>query len=431
MDALLAAAEADNDELMAEGTIGDEVEDQDDADATVDDDFEEVDDRALTCKISEFFPQDNKLCYRIESENQLAAFQRKQANVVRKFEDFQWLHERLSENGEFAGVLIPYLPPKVTWTDVEEAQTNQKVIQQDGLDFRLIDQFQRRALQLQRFLRYVCRHTKLRQDDHLVVFMEYEDELRPKITTSWFDQFTAARPTLLPVDKEGSEGTELAHTFAWTAAYKAQLEIVARSADDMSYASRMLAAIERETVHELHTWKLYPGVGSSLTSLARGLARSQLQHHVRAQIEDSLYDLLMDYTGLVMSIESMFARRYTCFQSTIAASKAQKKAQANESKAAAASLKAGGKDPAHSRHLAAKQELQDATAAETAACTKIRDVSQRAKDELTLAKRRRAADFKAVFVRLAEHEIQTGIKRREEWSEVLLQLKSDIDEADN
>ena len=82
-------------------------------------------------------------------------------------------------------------------------------------------------------------------------------------------------------------------------------------------------------------------------------------------------------------------------------------------------------------HPLTRPQLQDATAAETAACTKIRDVSQRAKDELTLAKRRRAADFKAVFVRLAEHEIQTGIKRREEWSEVLLQLKSDIDEADN
>ena len=52
-----STVQADNDELMAEGTIGDEVEDQDDADATVDDDFEEVDDRALTCKISEFFPQ--------------------------------------------------------------------------------------------------------------------------------------------------------------------------------------------------------------------------------------------------------------------------------------------------------------------------------------------------------------------------------------
>ena len=52
-----------------------------------------------------------------------------------------------------AGHSCRFLPPKVTWTDVEEAQTNQKVIQQDGMDFRLIDQFQRRALQLQRFLR--------------------------------------------------------------------------------------------------------------------------------------------------------------------------------------------------------------------------------------------------------------------------------------
>ena len=144
----------------------------------------------------------------------------------------------------------------------------------------------------------------------------------------------------------------------------------------------MLAAIERETVHELHSWKLYPGLGASLTSLARGLARSQLQHHVRAQIEDSLYDLLMDYTGITQAIASMFARRHTCFQNTIASSKNTKKAAAAESKAAAASLKSGGTDPAHSKYLTAKKALQDANTAEQDTQDKITEVSQTAKEEV-------------------------------------------------
>ena len=46
-----------------------------------------------------------------------------------------------------------------------------------------------------------------------------------------------------------------------------------------------------------------------------------------------------------------------------------------------------------------RRQLQDATAAEEAAHTKIKDVSQTAKDELMLAKRRRAADFKYALLR--------------------------------
>jgi hypothetical protein len=55
---------------------------------------EEVDDGALVARISEFFPQANKLVYQIESRNTLDHFEKRASTVCRKFEDFSWLHER-------------------------------------------------------------------------------------------------------------------------------------------------------------------------------------------------------------------------------------------------------------------------------------------------------------------------------------------------
>ena len=116
--------------------------------------------------------------------------------------------------------------------------------------------------------------------------MEYKDELRPKSTKSWFSFFTAPSPVLLPNDH--NEFPELVSAHAWQAAYKSKLSPATNSADDLSYSSRIMAAVERETMHELHSWRDEPGIGPVFSCLAKGLARSQLQHHVRAQASDRL-----------------------------------------------------------------------------------------------------------------------------------------------
>eukprot|EP00729_Bicosta_minor_P000554 gene554-23493_t len=193
----------------------------------------QVDDKALVAHVTEFFPQDSKLVYKIESNNTLAHFDKRASTVCRKFEDFAWLHERLEENANLAGVLIPFLPPKVTWVDVEESQTSQKVIQQDS-----------------RFLKYVCRHTKLREDIHVVVFLE------PVSTASWFDRFSAPKIAVLPTDDQAGE---LCTAFAWAASYKNTLGPVISAADELAYFWRLLAVRERELAMDLHHFREIPG----------------------------------------------------------------------------------------------------------------------------------------------------------------------------
>jgi hypothetical protein len=104
-----------------------------------------VDDGKLQCKITEFFPHNAKMVYRIECASTLPGYKKPTFEVLRKYEDFLWLHDRLTENRELAGVLIPHLPPKVTWVSPEPGQIAQKVSYNDGLNVKLTDQFQRRA----------------------------------------------------------------------------------------------------------------------------------------------------------------------------------------------------------------------------------------------------------------------------------------------
>eukprot|EP00039_Didymoeca_costata_P019875 m.339265 g.339265 ORF g.339265 m.339265 type:complete len:423 (+) comp18726_c0_seq1:186-1454(+) len=406
MDELLAAAEADNYDISLDTTQEEEAIAAASPEFSNEGSLEtEVDDKALTCRVIEFFPEENKLCYRIENENNLPHFKKRGAVVLRKFEDFDWLHDRLNENHDLDGVLIPHLPPKVTWVDVVESQTSQKVLQPQGDKIRLLDQFQRRALQLQRFLRYVCRHKKLRQDIHFVVFLEYEDDLRPKITKSWFDSIASRPVLLLPDDPPGI----LPEVYSWIKLYKERLEPVVKAADELSFSIRSLAALERVALQEFHDW---PKEDESLSELffhmSKGFAKSQLQHHYRAEIKDMLYDLLLDHTGVLVATEDLFARRYKSFVRVQEAEKAFKKAGANRAL-----------EPSHPGNEQAVRALDDCETAVTKSKEHLESVNQTAADELELARKRRMADFKAVFIRLAELEIIQSKQRQDEWQIIL------------
>ena len=45
----------------------------------------EVDDGALTCKITEFFPKDSKMVYKIECQTTLKSFKKRSFEVLRKY----------------------------------------------------------------------------------------------------------------------------------------------------------------------------------------------------------------------------------------------------------------------------------------------------------------------------------------------------------
>jgi len=284
------------------------------------------------------------------------------------------------------------------------------VIQQDSVEIKLIDQFQKRALQLQRFLKYVCRHTKLREDIHVVVFLEYAEELRPVSTASWFDRFSAPKIAVLPTDDQAGE---LCTAFAWAASYKNTLGPVISAADELAYFWRLLAVRERELAMDLHHFREIPGAGKALEMLARGLGKSQLQHHLRAQIADLMYDLLLDYTGIVVATQNMFGRRHDCYLRQLAATKVVKTKQQ--------ALK--GTDPTRASHPAALQAHTDAAAKLAEATEQLESVSDTAVAEIRIAKKRRAADFRAAFVKLAEHEVYQGKQRQGEWAGVLEELE--------
>eukprot|EP00038_Savillea_parva_P028843 m.67335 g.67335 ORF g.67335 m.67335 type:complete len:460 (+) comp8429_c0_seq1:338-1717(+) len=362
-----------------------------------------VDDGALRCKITEFFPMDNKMVYRIACTTTLPGYKKKEFEVLRKYEDFMWLHDRLTENRDLAGVLIPHLPPKVTWVSPEPGQIAQKVSYNDGLNVKLTDQFQRRAHQLHRFLRRVCRHELLRKDIHVVVFLEFQEDLKPINKKSWF-----ATPwyTMKKVDDE--EAIEIR---AWANKYAVQLALAAPAAESMTLASRGLATVEIELMHELKAWTGHPEVVKVFRHFSTGLVRSQINHHLRAQVEETLIELLEDYMGTVAATKGMI-NRVNALTAELDDIVKQRK------KLTVAIFPAG--DPRADKQRKKLERINEMYAESKELVSDARHNRTR---EVALAQKRRAGDFKEAFIALAEHEIHQGKQRIQTWEEIAREIR--------
>eukprot|EP00041_Stephanoeca_diplocostata_P011521 m.190796 g.190796 ORF g.190796 m.190796 type:complete len:500 (+) comp18573_c0_seq1:262-1761(+) len=415
-----------------------------------------VDDEALAVKITEFFPQKDKMCYRIESKTTLPQFTKQSPfTVIRRYEDFQWLHDRLTENKNNAGVVIPHLPAKVTWISPEPGQIAQKVTYNDTLNVcrarwcgypserhvyiaaptdahapgprvprppprtvraqriqvltcspmhlqvRLMDQFQRRAHQLYRFLRRISRHTVLREDIHVVVFLEYNEDIRPINRKSWFYSpwFTQGKGT--DTDDEGRRLRQ------FTSKYVKRLEKVVPASVEMSECSRDLASAEVNIMHELKQWRGDRDLVSVFRHFSTGLVRSQINHHLQAQVEENLHDVLEDQHGTALATINTLDR---CSSLALAVTSAHKQRD-----------KLTSTMPPVGDPRADAQRNKTAKAAELFVTDKqaLDDTNALKQKEFKIARVRRVNDFKDALLQLAEHEIHQGQQRLSMWSGIL------------
>ena len=401
------------------------------------------DDGRLTVRVSGFRPQGNKMVYTVESSTSLPAFQKKRMKVFRKFEDFSWLCAlpprallaapspfvsvaRLEENDDLAGVLIPPLPGKVVWTDPDPTLADQQLEDgeaPEGADgVKVTDPFQKRAAELQRFLGYIARHQQLREDDHVVFFLGYPDEVRPAKERSWLGGlFSKAASMVEPTLRETAE--PWATHWAWAENYTACAGYAAEQGHAMCHFARALGRGERRVTDQLLEYievcaeRDGPGLAKVLHIFAAGMTQSNTLNHMRAEVNEQAANIAGDYAGIASSTRSLLERR---LRAQIRVGQQNSDIQAVDSAAVPADQ--DKKQALRDKRKRLVHEREGLVGRADA----INDTAQR---EIALARRRRAADLARTMRCLAENEIEQARLRAASWAALRDKLGLALDSA--
>lgn len=98
------------------------------------------------------------ISYRVITKTNLSEFEGGEKIVIRRYSDFEWLHDRLSE--KFKGIFIPPLPEK---NAVEKFRFSKEFIE-----------LRRQALDL--FVNRIASHPELKQSEDLRTFLQADEE---------------------------------------------------------------------------------------------------------------------------------------------------------------------------------------------------------------------------------------------------------------
>ncbi len=111
--------------------------------------------------------------------------------VVRQHEEFVWLHDRFEENDEYAGYIIPPVPPRPDFDASREklqrlgegegnmTKEEFKKMKQE-LEAEYLATFKKTVAMHEVFLQRLAAHSVFRSDSHLKVFLEYDQDLCAK-----------------------------------------------------------------------------------------------------------------------------------------------------------------------------------------------------------------------------------------------------------
>uniref|UniRef100_A0A1I8IEG9 PX domain-containing protein n=1 Tax=Macrostomum lignano TaxID=282301 RepID=A0A1I8IEG9_9PLAT len=115
-------------------------------------------------------------------------FAQPEFSVVRTHEEFVWLADRLAENVDYAGIIIPPVPPTPDFStsreklarlgDGEGTMTREEYDKMKSeLEAEYLATFKKTVAMHEVFLRRIAEHPKLREDEIFKVFLEYKEDL--------------------------------------------------------------------------------------------------------------------------------------------------------------------------------------------------------------------------------------------------------------
>uniref|UniRef100_A0A4W4HB59 PX domain-containing protein n=1 Tax=Electrophorus electricus TaxID=8005 RepID=A0A4W4HB59_ELEEL len=346
-------------------------------------------DTPLLIDIPDALCERDKVKFTIHTKTTLNSFQKPDFSVSRQHEDFIWLHDTLVETEDYAGLIIPPVPPKPDFesprekmhklgegeaTMTKEEYTKMK----QELEAEYLAVFKKTVQVHEIFLQRLSSHPAFSKDRNFQIFLEYDQDLsvRRKNAKEMFGGFfknmvKSADEVLISGVKEVDEFFEQEKTFLLD--YFGKIKDATAKAEKMTRSHKNLAD---DYIH----------ISATLTTIAaddnEAFKRQKLEARVASDQELKLTELFRYYMRDIQAAKDLLYRRARALADYENSNKALDKARLKS--------KDVGQAEEHQQ-----QCLQ-----------KFDKLSESGKKELTSFKARRVVAFRKNLIEMAELEIK-------------------------
>ncbi|KYQ55212.1 Sorting nexin-6 [Trachymyrmex zeteki] len=376
----------------------------------------DLSDKSLQVDISDALSEKDKVKFTVHTKTTLPEFQKPDNLVVRQHEEFVWLHDRFEENEEYAGYIIPPCPPRPDFDASREKL--QKLGEGEGnmtreefnkmkqeLEAEYLATFKKTVAMHEMFLTRLAHHPVFRNDHNLRVFLEYDQDLCvrgknkmemfgglvksfSKTTDEYYlsatvkdvnDFFDQEMTFLQTYHHNLKEATRLAdrqtskHKDVADSYIKISTNLLQLATTDTGKLERFLTKIA-ETFEKLRYF--------FRISILIKLNLLKVEGRVASDEDLKLSDTLRYYMRDTAAAKRLLFRRLKALHEYESANRALEKARAKN------------------------KDVHAAEQAQTEACEKFEQMSDKGKEELMDFKTRRVAAFKKNLIELTELEIK-------------------------
>ncbi|XP_025832651.1 sorting nexin-6 [Agrilus planipennis] len=359
-------------------------------------------DNSLIVDISDALSEKDKVKFTVHTRTTLKHFQKPEFLVVRQHEEFIWLHDRYEENEKYAGYIIPPPPPRPNFDasreklqrlgEGEGTMTKEEFTKmKQELEAEYLATFKKTVAMHEVFLTRLASHSVFREDSHLHVFLEYDQDLcaRPKgrfqqlggivkslgSTTDQYYLGATVRDVNDFFEQQMNSITE----------YHGHLKEATSRTDKMTEKHKEVAdSYIKISSGILQLPNIDPGpLDRFFARIADYFERARkIESRIASDEDLKLADTLRYYMRDSQAAKSLLVRRLKCLANYEAANRALEKA----------------------RHK--NKDIHAAEQAQHQACEQFESISAQAKEELLDFKTRRLHAFRKSLIELAELEIK-------------------------
>uniref|UniRef100_A0A4W3HJ21 Sorting nexin 5 n=1 Tax=Callorhinchus milii TaxID=7868 RepID=A0A4W3HJ21_CALMI len=343
---------------------------------------------AVLVEIPDALSERDKVKFTVHTKTKVPTFKKSEFSVIRQHEDFIWLHDTLVESEEYAGIIIPPVPPKPDFDAAREKM--QKLGEGEGSMSK--DEFHKMKQELEAeylaifkktvsihevFLQRVTEHPVLGKDLNFHVFLEYDQDLsvRRKNTKEMFGGFfksmmKSADEVLISGAKDVDEFFE--HEKMFLVEYGNKIKDSTTKVEKMTRSLKSMCTL----LLFVTFFSYYIKISELFEKLRK------VEGRVASDEDLKLTELLKYYLRDIQAAKDLLYRRARALVDYENANKALDKA---------------------------RMKSKDVKLAETQqqlSCQKFEKLSASAKQELTAFKDRRVAAFRKNLVEMTELELK-------------------------
>lgn len=374
---------------------------------------------ALHVDISDALSEKDKVKFTVHTRTTLPGFSKPDNNVVRQHEEFVWLHDRFEENEDYAGYIIPPCPPRPDFDASREKL--QRLGEGEGnmtkeefkkmkseLEAEYLATFKKTVAMHEVFLRRLAMHSVFRLDQHLKVFLEYDQDLcaKPRKKMAIFGGFVKSLGKTTDELLLGASVRDVNDFFEnelqFLTEYHGHLREAAMRTEKMTQRHKEVGECHQKISNALMQLSTAEK-GKMETFCARSAdvfeKIKNLEARVASDQDLKLGDTLRYYQRDSDAAKALLIRRLRCLAAYETANRNLEKARSKN------------------------KDVHAAEAAQAEACEKFETMSACGREELVNFGNRRVNAFKKSLIELADLEIKHAKTQYEYLRQSLLALK--------